>query len=365
MAHAHGTAERTQPSRSNQLKRRSTARPGRATPARIIPPGRIWAAASPLCGGPTATGLYIVATASATAIPAAADPAMNRPPRINLELVTTGATATLLVSPASLSHTCRGMEGMGIRPLFGDARRTRGRVALDRNVRWFLFALTLVAIGLVGSNVIVHLGLFGLGQGDLAVPVWLDLDQEGSLPTYFQALMLTTLAWLSLRIGRLRWPTHSRDSAFWFVIAGALYYVSFDEVAGLHERTTDPVREAFGLSGVLYFSWVVPALVVLVILATICLRFILQMESRMRFLFVLAAILYVGGALGMELVGGYYFERDGFGTPMYTAAALVEESAEIAGILVLMYALFSQLGASVAVEPVPSTSITDPSTRVP
>jgi len=257
------------------------------------------------------------------------------------------------------------MEGMGIRPLFGDARRTRGRVALDRNVRWFLFALTLVAIGLVGSNVIVHLGLFGLGQGDLAVPVWLDLDQEGSLPTYFQALMLTTLAWLSLRIGRLRWPTHSRDSAFWFVIAGALYYVSFDEVAGLHERTTDPVREAFGLSGVLYFSWVVPALVVLVILATICLRFILQMESRMRFLFVLAAILYVGGALGMELVGGYYFERDGFGTPMYTAAALVEESAEIAGILVLMYALFSQLGASVAVEPVPSTSITDPSTRVP
>lgn len=257
------------------------------------------------------------------------------------------------------------MEGIEIRRLYGDARWARGGVALDRNIRWFLIALALVAIGLVGSNVVLYLGRFGLGQSGLAVPPLLDLDQERNLPTYFSALALTVLAWLALRIGRLRRRTRSSDSKLWFVMAGALFYVSVDEVGEFHERLTDPVREALGLSGVLYFAWVVPAIIVLVILMTVFLRFILRMESRTRFLFLLAAILYVGGALGMELVGGYFAEAGGYDNAMYVAASTVEESAEIAGILVLMYALFRQLSGPAAEGPVPAVVVAEPSTRVP
>jgi len=228
----------------------------------------------------------------------------------------------------------------------GRAFRVRGGDTLGPHVRWLLIGLVSVAVVLVGANVVYHLGRFGLGQERLATPAFLDLDYEQNVPTYYSALMLTVGAWLSFRIGRLERYARSRDFALWFVMAGALYYVSIDEAAQFHERLTVPLREALGLSGVFFFAWVVPAIPIVAVLTMTFLRFILRLEARTRYLFVLAAALYVGGALGMELVGGYYAETQGSDTLIYKAVAIIEESAEIAGILVVIYALFIQLGAS-------------------
>lgn len=228
----------------------------------------------------------------------------------------------------------------------GRAFRVRGGNTLGPHIRRLLIGLVSVAIGLVGVNVVFHFGRFGLGQEHLVAPALLDLDYEQNLPTYYSALMLTVGAWLSFRIGRLERSARSRDFALWFVMAGALYYVAIDEAVQFHERLTDPLREALGLSGVLFFAWVLPAIIIVAVLAMTFLGFVLRLDIRTRYLLVLAAALYVGGALGMELVGGYFFETRGHDTLIYRAVAIVEESAEIAGILVLMCALFIQLGAS-------------------
>jgi hypothetical protein len=60
-------------------------------------------------------------------------------------------------------------------------------------------------------------------------------------------------------------------------------------------------------------------------------------------LFVLAAALYVGGALGTEMVEAVYVEAHGRGTLAREAICCVEELLEMLGVVVFAYALLDYL----------------------
>lgn len=53
--------------------------------------------------------------------------------------------------------------------------------------------------------------------------------------------------------------------------------------------------------------------------------------------------MFVGGALGMEMVGGQYADSFGGGTPVYMAITSIEESLEMFGIVVFVYALLTYI----------------------
>ncbi len=221
------------------------------------------------------------------------------------------------------------------------------KVSIDPIARRLVVAFATAAVCLIGINLIFFAGRYGLGR-DLAVPRLLNLDEEWNVPTYLSALMLTTGTWVSMRIGQRRRRGRDKESMLWFVLAAGLYYFAIDEVVQIHERLTVPMRDLLGLSGVFYFGWVVPAIIVVAASLPICIRFVRQLDVAMRSLFVGAAVLYVGGALGVELVGGWLCQTRGAGDPSYVASAIVEESAEMAGIIVLLYALFAQLRSNVS-----------------
>ncbi|MGH7926611.1 MAG: hypothetical protein ACREQV_02295 [Candidatus Binatia bacterium] len=72
-------------------------------------------------------------------------------------------------------------------------------------------------------------------------------------------------------------------------------------------------------------------------------RFLRYLPSRIQFLFCLAAILYVGGATGVESLGAIYWEMHDLqneGDLTYNMIATVEETLEMAGTLVFIHALF-------------------------
>jgi hypothetical protein len=52
-----------------------------------------------------------------------------------------------------------------------------------------------------------------------------------------------------------------------------------------------------------------------------------------------AAILYIGGAIGVELIGGRYAELHGEENWTYSMITTVEESLEMAGLIVFIWAL--------------------------
>ncbi len=58
---------------------------------------------------------------------------------------------------------------------------------------------------------------------------------------------------------------------------------------------------------------------------------------------MIAAILYIGGAIGFEMIQGRYSELHGEDNLMYNMIAAVEESLEFAGVIVFIYALLKYI----------------------
>ena len=72
-------------------------------------------------------------------------------------------------------------------------------------------------------------------------------------------------------------------------------------------------------------------------------RFLRALEPRFRRLFIIAGGLYVGGALGLEFIEATY--ESIFGDDLvYILMVAAEETLEIAGATVLLYAVLTYLG---------------------
>lgn len=76
-------------------------------------------------------------------------------------------------------------------------------------------------------------------------------------------------------------------------------------------------------------------------------RFLLHLPFRSRMLFLTSAVVYVGGALGMEMVGGWYAQNYGSGNLSYVAIATLEETLEMLGVVIFIYALLRYLAAEI------------------
>jgi len=146
------------------------------------------------------------------------------------------------------------------------------------------------------------------------------------------------IAW----IGALQ---RDRDRFYWTSLAVLFICTAVDEAWAIHERLTGPVGRLFNLShgnaGVFYFAWVIPGAAVALGLAFAYWRFLHRQGATGRMM-MLAAAIFVGGALGMEMVGGWYNERYGrdFG---YYAIATLEEALEMAGMILLIRTLLKHV----------------------
>ncbi|WP_129339722.1 hypothetical protein [Cellulomonas endophytica] len=163
----------------------------------------------------------------------------------------------------------------------------------------------------------------------------LRVDEERSLPTLFQVLLIAAccaVAATTARAERLR----GGPARGWRLLALVLAGLAVDESLSLHEELTDPVRRVLGTSGALYFSWVVVAVPLVVLLAVVLLPFLRALPRRTVRALLLAGALYVGGAVGAEMVGGALFEAGGKETYGYVAVSTLEELLEMAGMTVLL-----------------------------
>lgn len=73
-------------------------------------------------------------------------------------------------------------------------------------------------------------------------------------------------------------------------------------------------------------------------------RFYFHLPLRTRFLLAASAALYVGGALGMEVVSGFYWsENDFVFDKFYRVLTAIEESFENFGVILTIYTLVDYL----------------------
>ena len=166
------------------------------------------------------------------------------------------------------------------------------------------------------------------------------VDQEHNIPSFFSAAQLLLAATLLALIAALKAGTGGTFRYRWAGLALTFLYMSVDEAVGIHELLTGPTRTMLGLPdhGIFQFAWVIPGAMIAVALGLWFLRLLLSLPPRTRRQFIVAAVLFVGGALGFELLGGLYY-RQGAETFGYSLLSTAEEGLEMAGIIVFIDAL--------------------------
>lgn len=171
------------------------------------------------------------------------------------------------------------------------------------------------------------------------------LAEEANVPTWYSTMLLASCA-VSLGVIAFMQPSgagHYRRH--WQILALIFLYMSLDESAIIHEMTIRPFREAFDLGGILYFSWVVPAFVLMAVFLACYLGFLRYLPSSSRNRFVLAGCVYVAGAFGTELVIGYWWDMHGDNF-INGILNVTQETMEIAGSSLFLSALLRHLAAA-------------------
>lgn len=208
--------------------------------------------------------------------------------------------------------------------------------------------LTLVALALhvisFSTRFIVHY----TGQTNKLITLFY-VGYEKNIPTAFSVFILFFAAALLFLITILKWKQSNSFYLSWAFLCVGFFYLSIDEGWQLHELTLGHFYSPNGLlwgyqfSGFLYRYWIIPYLLAMPFLLYIFWKLLMSLEKKTRNLFIISAVMYLSGVIGMESVGGYIKSNYGIDNWWYYLEVAVEEGLEMAGIIVFIYSLFDYL----------------------
>lgn len=172
-----------------------------------------------------------------------------------------------------------------------------------------------------------------------------NLDREWNFPTFYSASMLAFCAVLLRAIAVGKKMQSDRYYRHWQILSIIFWILAIDEVLSIHEILIVPdLAKALKLPWFLHSMWVIPGTIVVIIFAKQYWKFTFHLPKQSRYHFILAAIVYIGGALGMEMVGSYIAESQGQQHLTYALIANLEEVMEMLGTIVFIYGLLFYIG---------------------
>ena len=171
------------------------------------------------------------------------------------------------------------------------------------------------------------------------------LDKERNIPTTFSTLLLLSAAALLWFIRTHEKAQGSRDVSKWTVLAIGFVYMAMDEFGHIHELLIVRGQHLLGdrALGIFYYAWVIPAIVLVLVLAVFFIGFLRRLPARTGLVFSVAAMLFIGGAIGIEMLEGRHDELYGEQDLTYIVYVIVEESLEMAGVIVFIHALLQYI----------------------
>jgi hypothetical protein len=204
--------------------------------------------------------------------------------------------------------------------------------------------LAAVASALILASAVRLVLLYGFGRDHLiGLAAMVDLGEERNLPTLYSTMLLAICGGALFLVsaaeakgGRKQWQ--------WTLLGLIFLFLAADEFTGIHERFMLPTRAVFNAGGLFYFTWIIPYGVLVLVLGAIFLRFVLRLPEPTRRLTILAGVVYVTAALGLEAVGGMIYERLGNRPTLgYELLVMAEESIEMFGVILFLHALLDHL----------------------
>lgn len=222
-------------------------------------------------------------------------------------------------------------------------------IQINYSAKKVISFLAIIAVSISIISLILSIIVIGFSFENRIINVAFNLfylDQERNLPTWFTSLLLIMNGLLLLLIAHRTRLMKLPHMWYWLILGVVFVGLSLDETAQLHEKLIEPVRTLFDTSGYLYFAWIIPAVIALVVGGLLYIPFFMRLPAKTRNMFFLAGLIYIGGVILLEALAGDYYAvldviQDGQHDMRYALMAHVEETMEMIGLLVFFYALNS------------------------
>jgi len=217
----------------------------------------------------------------------------------------------------------------------------------------FIFIILLLIANLsvmyIYLNYCVNNGIWNHNEKVKFIVKLFDFDTEKNLPTFYSSLGLLFSSILLLLIA-LNNKKNNLIYLPWIGLSIIFCYLSLDEFIQFHEYLVLMTKKFFNLSGMGTAYWIIPYLTIFVILGVIYFKFMISLERKTLKLFILAGIVFVGGAVGFELISERYSEFHGSENVIYELLYTCEEFLEMLGVIIFIYALTSYKTFTIKIE---------------
>jgi hypothetical protein len=206
------------------------------------------------------------------------------------------------------------------------------------------FILTSTALLLVLVSLMANLmELYTWNLPMLGFRMKIDINREANIPTFFSTLLILMATFLLWVISVLERNHKQPFGVYWAVLSVIFLILALDEASSLHERLEDLVKRLYAFSGLFHYAWVVPALLFVFILGIIYLRFFLSLPRHIQGMLLIAISTYLIGAIGIEMLNGWYRNTIGMTRFIETILTTIEETLEMLGMILFIRSLMIYL----------------------
>lgn len=217
---------------------------------------------------------------------------------------------------------------------------------------WKVVRILALIVGLlVLASIAVKLLQFVTGRDHIYGMIrQFNLDSEANVPSFFSSLILLLSAVLLAIIALYKKRVSDSFSRNWTILSIIFFYLAIDEAASIHEMFSSPVMDIMSRphEGVLWhLGWTIPFVALVVVFAISYWKFLFHLPMKVRILFALAAVLYVGGAVGGEVLQVWHGSVYGADSLGFNIVITIEETLEMTGIIIFIYALLKYLSPNV------------------
>lgn len=172
-----------------------------------------------------------------------------------------------------------------------------------------------------------------------------NFNAEGNFTTFYSVLAIGFAALLLFIVGILKRSHKIKDANYWLALSAIFIFLSYDEAAQVHERFNKSSRAIIPEEGydLLYYAWVVPYAIFALIIGFAFLKFLFRLPKKTAILFTIAGVVFVTGAVGLELLNSYFFYNEGDNSFGLYLAFTIEELLEMTGVALFIYAILDYI----------------------